>query len=116
MKKIFALTAAIAMSVAAGVSAETTQTAVLGDTGNAQYPLRVQGADGRIYICEAGTFVDTDGVTKRRCQGDDASPLFAAGAGLAGGGAVAAGALLLVVLAANDGSTGTTTTTTTTNP
>lgn len=113
MKKIFALTAAVAMSFAAGASAQTTtQAAVLGDTGNAEYPVRVQGGNGQIYACKA-EIETVDGVRARRCvQGDDGAPLFAAGAGLAGGGAVAAGALLLVVLAANDGDTGTTTTTT----
>ena len=103
MKKLFALSAVIAMSVSSGAIAATTQTAILGDSGNAQYPLRVQGADGMVYICKADTFVDTDGVTKRACRGDDTNPLFAAGAGLAGGGAVAAGVLLVAVLAASAG-------------
>jgi hypothetical protein len=116
MKKIFALTAAIAMSVAAVASAETTQTAILGESDNASYPLRVQGADGKVYICKADTFVDTDGQTKRACTPGDNGPLWAAGSGIGAGAAVAAGVLLVVVLAANDGSSGTTTTTTTTNP
>ncbi|APE43350.1 hypothetical protein BOO69_07915 [Sulfitobacter alexandrii] len=113
MRKIFALTAAVAMSVAAGASAQTTaQASVLGETGNPQYPLRVQGTNGQIYSC-ASEIETVDGVRARRCiQDGDAGPLFASGAGLATGGAVAAGALLLVVLAANDGSSSTTTTTT----
>ena len=111
MKKIFALAAAVAMSVATVASAETTQTGILGDSGDADYPIRVQGADGRVYVCKADTFVAEDGQTKRACRGDgSAGPLWAAGAGLGAGGAVAAGALLIVVLAANDGSTSTTTT------
>lgn len=112
MKKILTLSAAIAMSVAGAVSAQTTtQAAVLGNTGNPEYPVRVQGGDGEIYFCKAEIEV-VDGIRARRCiQDDDVSPLFAAGAGLGAGGAAAAGVLLAVVLAANDGSSGTTTTT-----
>lgn len=113
MKKIFALTAAVAMSVAAGASAQnTTQASVLGETGNAAYPIRVQGGNGQIYSCKAE--IETiDGVRARRCVQDNDGALYAAGGGLAAGGAVAAGALLLVVLAASDSGSGTTTTTTT---
>ncbi len=116
MKKIFALTAAVAMSIAAGASAQnTTQAAVLGETGNPNYPIRVQGGNGQIYSCKAE--IETiDGVRARRCvQDDDGGALYAAGAGLGTGAAVAAGALLLVVLASSDSDNNTTTTTTATD-
>ena len=115
MKKIFALTAAVAMSIAAGASAQnTTQAAVLGETGNPNYPIRVQGGNGQIYSCKAE--VETiDGVRARRCVQDDDGALYAAGAGLGTGAAVAAGALLLVVLASSDSDNNTTTTTTASN-
>ncbi|MFC6759696.1 hypothetical protein ACFQFQ_09655 [Sulfitobacter porphyrae] len=83
MKKIFALTAAVAMSIAAGASAQnTTQAAVLGETGNPNYPIRVQGGNGQIYSCKAE--IETiDGVRARRCVQDDDGALYAAGAALA---------------------------------
>lgn len=115
MKKLFAITAAVALSVAASASAQVTQSSVGGETGNPNYPVQVIGSNGVTYSCQADTQI-IDGQTRRVCirDDDDIGPLFAAGAGLAGGGAIAAGALLLVVLASNDSSSGTTTTTTTT--
>ncbi|QFT59891.1 hypothetical protein FIU94_13745 [Sulfitobacter sp. THAF37] len=111
MKKIFALTAAVAMTVAAGASAQTTtQAAVLGNSGVEGYPTNVQGTNGQIYACTAPTTID--GVLARRCIQPSGGSLFDAGAGLGTGAAVAGAALALIVLAANDGSSGTTTTTT----
>lgn len=112
--KMFATVTAAAIALAGASFAQTTtQAAVLGASGDAEYELQVQGANGVIYNCKPQP-VTVDGETARVCVRADGAGLFAAGAGI-GNGAAAAGALVvLVALAANSSSS--TTTTSTTDP
>jgi len=111
MKNLFAMTAAVAMSFAGIATAQTTtQTAVLGTSDNANYPVQIAGANGETYNCMADIVV-VDGVQARRCVNANAGgSLFEAGNGLGAGAAAAAGALLVIAVAANDSSSTTTST------
>lgn len=109
MNKILAFTTACALGAGAVAAQSTTQAAVVGETGNPNYPVRIQGANGKIYSCKAQ--VETiDGVRARRCIGAGGGDVFADSTGLAAGGAAAA--VLLVAVLANDGDDSTSTTVT----
>ena len=110
MKIFTACAAAIVLSagMASAQPVATTATAVGGDTGNPNYPVRVEGANGITYACKPGA----PGATALPCRrlGADKG-LFNQGAGLGStGAAVALGALVLVAVASGgDGSSTTTT-------
>ncbi len=111
MKTLMAITAAVAFSAGAVAAQETTQTGVIGESGNATFSVQVQGANGNVYNCRPE--IETiDGVRARRCVlAGGGGGLAGAGAGLTGGVGAGLGALVLVAIAAgSDGSSSTTTT------
>jgi hypothetical protein len=109
MKNIFAISAAVALTATTAFAQDTTQAAVLGESGDATYSLQVQGANGAIYNCAPG-IVNIDGVSARRCVTTGGGGLAGAGAGLATAPAIGVGVLaVLAVAAASDSSSSTST-------
>lgn len=115
MKRI--ITTAMALALGAGIAQaqDTTQTGVLGQSGDPVYSLQVQGANGVIYNCIPEVKV-IDGVRARECIPADRAGLFDAGEGLTDAAApIAAGVLAIVAIAGGSDGTAATTTTTTTS-
>ena len=111
MKLVLTIAAALVFGAVAANAQSTTQAAILGDSGNIDSPVRIQGGNGEIYHCKAdiGTL---NGLRVRRCiQVGEGTTLFAAGSGIGAGAAVAGGVLLVAVLAASDSGSGSATTT-----
>ncbi|MGJ8616982.1 MAG: hypothetical protein ACSHWS_09075 [Sulfitobacter sp.] len=107
MKKLFAMTAAVAMTATAAFAAVdpvTTQAGIVGPSGVDSWPVIVRGVDGQEYVCKAETQV-MDGVEVRQCRGNGGLATAGNGAAIAGG----VGAILLLALALDDSSTSTTT-------
>jgi hypothetical protein len=104
---------AMAFALSAGVATaqETTQTGVLGASGDPVYSLQVQGANGVIYNCMPEVQV-VDGVRARRCVASGEGTLRDAGQGLTEAGP-AIGALLVVLVAIGSGGGGSSTTSST---
>ena len=112
MKNILSIATALVMTTGAAFAQTTSQAAVLGASGNAEYPLQVQGANGVIYSC-MNEVEAVNGVQARRCLAPASAGLFGAGDGLSAGVVAAAGAVALVALIANDDDDDNNTTTTT---
>ena len=109
MTRFAALSAALLMTAGAATAQVTTQEAVGGASGIAEYPTTVLGANGVTYACQAPTVID--GVTARRCITPNAG-----GAGFASmsPAAIAGAAAVIVaigVIANNDDDAASTTTT-----
>lgn len=114
MKKILTGAGIVAlMASTAMAQGVVRQVAVEGSTGNADYPVAVQGSNGIAYACEANLYLE-DGVQKRLCVRADV-PAGTTGSTLVAGdlGVVAAGvgALAVVALLAGDDDNSTTTST-----
>lgn len=107
MKNLFAITAAVALSVTGAVAQVTTQSSIIGQSGDADYPLRVLGGNGLEYICKDVTEI-RDGVTVRPCRSTDNGLANEGNSVAVGGGAFAGVVFLALVL--DDGSSSTTTT------
>ena len=109
MKNLLSMTAALALTAGAAFAETTTQAAVLGESGNAGYPLQVRGGNGVLYNCMS-EIQTVDGVRARQCIRADGGGLLDSGAGLGAGVAAGAGALLIVAIASSGGSSTTTST------
>ncbi len=107
MKTLITAAAATAL-MATSAFAQATQTGVVGQSGNATYPLQVTASDGNTYNCSADIRV-VQGVARRTCVNANASGLGELGSGITAGGAAAL--FTLVVLAATSGGSSSTTTT-----
>ncbi|KZX99155.1 MULTISPECIES: hypothetical protein [unclassified Sulfitobacter] len=101
------ISSAVVLSSAAFAQTTTTE-AVLGQSGNPEYPLQIQGQNGVIYNCEPEIVV-TNGVRGRNCIQAGTGGLF--DGGLATAATVGAGVLLVAAIAADDDDSTTTTTT-----
>ncbi len=108
MKNILAISAVAALTATSAMAqTATTQASVIGDSGNPNYPLMVQGADGIQYMCKAETQV-RGGVTVRPCHSGGGLGLH--GNQMAMGGILAGGVLLALIMDDDDSSSTTTTT------
>ncbi len=110
MKHILSITAALALTAGAAFAQTTSQHSVIGQSGDADFPLQVQGRNGVTYNCRNEVVV-VEGVRARQCIRADGSGLLGAGVGMSAGTAFGIGALVLVAAAGNGNSS-----TTTTNP
>lgn len=113
MRTTFALASTLMIGFGGAAFAQTTQTSVVGASGDPSYPLQVTGSNGVQYKCENET-ENRNGVTVRSCVRDtsDGAGVFGSGTTEVGTGAIAAGAVGLIVIAASlDGSDSATTTT-----
>ena len=109
----FAMTIAAASLFAGAAMAQTTmQEGVIGESGNPDYPVQVQGANDVIYNCEAA-IIEVNGLPARRCIPAGGAGLANAGAGVNGAAAGGVALVLLGIAAASGGGGGTSTTTTT---
>jgi hypothetical protein len=102
-------------SVVAGAAvADTTQRAVLGESGNPAYPVQVEGGDNVIYNCRENLIQLADGRSARECVRvrEGGGTLFEAGDGI-GNAAPAIGIVVVAAAFASGGSDSTATTTTT---
>lgn len=107
MTRFAAFSAALLMTAGAATAQVTTQEAVGGPSGIAEYPTTVLGANGVTYACKAPEVID--GVTARRCITPDGAG-FASMSPAAIGGAAAV--IVAVGLIANDDDDASSTTTT----
>jgi len=98
--------AAVVFSSAA--FAQTTTEAVLGQSGDPQYSLQLQGENGVIYNCEPEIVV-TNGVRGRNGVQAGGGSFFDGGLGTAA--AIGAGVILVAAVAADDDDAAATTTT-----
>ena len=101
MTRFTAFAAALLMTASAASAQVTTQAAVGGSSGVAEYPATVVGANGVTYACQAPT--EIDGILARRCI----DPSAAGGVGFesmspAAIAGVAAVIVAVAVIASND--------------
>ena len=96
--------------------ATTTQSAIVGPSGETQYPVEVVGADGVNYFCQSGTSI-VNGVVARLCRrsasfgatsgtiGNTIGGVGLGGLGRAAGIGAALGAAVLIGVMTTGGST-----------
>ena len=105
MTRFAALSAALLMTAGAATAQVTTQEAVGGASGIAEYPTTVLGENGVTYACQAPTVID--GVTARRCITPDVGGAGFASMSPAAVAGAAAVVVAIAVIANSDGSNGT---------
>lgn len=109
MKKLICTAAALAISFAATASHAAVEGKVIGASGDANYPVQVQGSDGAIYNCRKELF-QANGTRVRRCVSNSSGSAMEAG-GLGAGGAVGLAVILLAVAGAASGGSSSSTST-----
>ncbi len=87
-----------AMTTTAATAQVTTQQAVLGESSNATYSVRVEGQNGITYNCKPELTTTADGKPARVCirEKSDDGVMFGSGTGI-GNAAPAAAAVLVAV-------------------
>lgn len=116
MKNFFAclsLAVFTTMPVTGASAQEATQRAVLGNSGNPNFPVEVEGTNGVIYSCRSELTQTANGQSARSCirAGSSGGGVFDSATGLTVAGA-AGGFLILVAAIGGDGDDATATTTT----
>lgn len=102
MTKSIALACALTIGISASAFAQTTQTSVVGASGDPSYPVQVTASNGIVYKCERDV-ENRNGVPVRVCVRDelaDADQFLRDNSALKNG-LIAAGVVALVLLLAS---------------
>lgn len=97
VRNAIAAAALCAIVPAIAQAQETQQARILGPSGNAQYPLLVEGANGVTYICR-DTTREANGRIERVCRRGTAGGNVEAGTGFGLGGNAALPLALLAII------------------
>lgn len=114
LKTSFYSVVAAGLLATSAMAQATTESSVLGESGDDVYSLRVQGDNGVLYNCKPGLVETEDGSPARACiRADEGGDVFAQGDGIAQA-APAVGVVLVAAAVASGGDDNGTTATTTT--